>query len=293
MRVVVTGARGQLGAAIVHEFCSAHEVTALGREELDVTDDAAVAEKMDALHPDAIVNTAAYNDVDGAEDHPVEALNGNAFAVRALARAAERAGSALVHYSTDFVFDGMTTKPYTEDDKPNPRSVYAASKLLGEWFAADTSRRYVLRVESLFGHAPGGPKPRGSISAMLNGFASRGEVRAFEDRTVSPTYISDAARATRQLLEQRAQPGLYHCVNTGECTWLEFARELARQLGTEPRIVPVRMADATLRAQRPRYCALSNEKLRSAGVSMPAWQDALARYLQSVRDDLAHQVPYR
>jgi dTDP-4-dehydrorhamnose reductase len=293
MRVVVTGARGQLGAAIVHEFRSAHEVTAFGREELDVTDDAAVAEAIDALNPDAIVNAAAYNDVDGAEDHPVEALNSNAFAVRALAQAARRGGGALVHYSSDFVFDGTASRPYTEDDRPNPRSVYAASKLLGEWFAADASRHYVLRVESLFGRAPGGPKPKGSIGAMLNSFVAGGEVRAFEDRTVSPTYIPDAARATRQLLEQRAHPGLYHCVNTGECTWLEFARELARQLGVEARVVPVRMADLTLRAQRPQYCAMSNEKLRSAGISMPAWQDALARYLQSVRDDLAHQLSHR
>jgi dTDP-4-dehydrorhamnose reductase len=128
---------------------------------------------------------------------------------------------------------------------------------------------------------------------MLNSFTAGKEVRAFEDRTVSPTYIPDAASATRQLLEQRARPGLYHCVNTGECTWLEFARELARQLGVEPRLVPVRMADLRLRAERPRYCALANGKLRSAGVTMPAWQDAVARYLQSVRDDLAHQVPHR
>jgi dTDP-4-dehydrorhamnose reductase len=293
MRVVVTGARGQLGAALVHEFRSSHEVTAFGREELDVTDAAAVAETIDALHPDAIVNAVAYNDVDGAEDHPVEALNGNAFAIRVLARTAERTGAALVHYSTDFVFDGTAARPYIEDDPPNPRSVYAATKLLGEWFAADPPRHYVLRVESLFGRAPGGPKPKGSIGAMLSSFTAGREVRAFEDRTVSPTYIPDAAAATRQLLEQRARPGVYHCVNTGECTWVEFARELARQLGVEARIVPVRMAALELRAQRPRYCALSNEKLRSAGVSMPAWQDALARYLQSVRDDLAHQVPHR
>jgi len=290
MRVVVTGARGQLGAAIVHEFGSAHEVTAFGREELDVTDDAAVAETMDGLHPDAIINAVAYNDVDGAEDHPVEALNGNAFAVRALAWTAQRTGAALVHYSTDFVFDGTAVRPYIETDPTNPRSVYAASKLLGEWFAADSSRHYVLRVESLFGRAPGGPKPRGSISAMLNSFAAGREVHAFEDRTVSPTYIPDAARATRLLLEQGAQPGLYHCVNTGECTWLEFARELARQLGVEARIVPVRMADLRLRAERPQYCALSNEKLRSAGVLMSAWKDALARYVRTVRSEIPHRL---
>jgi dTDP-4-dehydrorhamnose reductase len=292
MRVIVTGAHGQLGAAIVHEFGPTHEVTALDHEDLDVTDDAAVAETMDALRPDVIVNAVAYNDVDGAEDHPVDALNGNAFAVQALARAAERAGAALVHYSSDFVFDGTRSRPYTEDDRPNPRSVYATSKLLGDWFAADASRHYVLRVESLFGQAPGARQAKGSIAAILNTLVAGGEPRVFEDRTISPTYVVDAARATRQLVERQAPPGLYHCVNTGQCTWLELARELARQLGAQPRFIQVRMADVALRAERPRYCALSNEKLRAFGVSMPTWQEALARYLQTVRDDLAHEVPH-
>jgi dTDP-4-dehydrorhamnose reductase len=247
---------------------------------------------MDALRPDVIVNAVAYNDVDGAEDHPVDALNGNAFAVQALARAAERAGAALVHYSSDFVFDGTRSRPYTEDDRPNPRSVYATSKLLGDWFAADASRHYVLRVESLFGQAPGARQAKGSIAAILNTLVAGGEPRVFEDRTISPTYVVDAARATRQLVERQAPPGLYHCVNTGQCTWLELARELARQLGAQPRFIQVRMADVALRAERPRYCALSNEKLRAFGVSMPTWQEALARYLQTVRDDLAHEVPH-
>jgi dTDP-4-dehydrorhamnose reductase len=284
MRVVVTGARGQLGAALVHEFsAAAHETIALGRANLDVTDDGAVAATMKDLRPDAILNAAAYNDVDGAEEHPLDALNLNAFAVRALARAAEGCGAALVHYSTDFVFDGAAAQPYTEDDRPNPQGVYAASKLLGEWFAADLDRHHALRVESLFGRAPNGPAPKGSIGAMVRHLTAGDEVRAYEDRTVSPTFVCDAARATRELLERAAPAGLYHCVNSGMCTWLELARELARQLGVDGRLVPVRMAEVKLRARRPKYCALSNQKLAVAGVAMPAWQDALARYIQSVR----------
>src|SRR5437867_4424806 len=238
MRIAVVGARGQLGAAIVHECSASHAVTALAHADLDVTDTAAVGAAMDRVRPDAIVNCAAYNDVDDAEHHPIQALNLNAFAVRALARAAEAHGAALVHYGSDFVFDGTATVPYTEEDRPNPRSVYAASKLLGEWFAADAPRGYVLRVESLFGRAPGGPPPKGSVAHIVNTIRAGGEARVFEDRTVSPTYIPDAARATRALLERGAPPGLYHCVNSGSCTWLELARELARQLG--------RQADARL-----------------------------------------------
>jgi dTDP-4-dehydrorhamnose reductase len=287
MRIAVLGARGQLGAAVIHECVTppaalpgspVHEVVALTRADVDVTDDSAVAAAIERVRPDAIVNCAANNDVDAAEDHPVEALNANAFAVRAIARAAERQGAALVHYGSDFVFDGTASVPYTEDDRPNPQSVYAASKLLGEWFALDAPRTYVLRVESLFGRAPGGGPAKGSVESILNGLLAGSSPAVFEDRTVSPTYVADAARATRLLLESRAAAGVYHCVNSGASTWLEFALELAHQLGVEPKVTPVTMADVPLRARRPRFCALSKEKLRRAGIDMPTWQDAAARY---------------
>jgi dTDP-4-dehydrorhamnose reductase len=280
VRIAVVGALGQLGAAVVHDCRRAgHDVVPLTRAELDVTDDRAVADVLDAARPDAIVNCAAYNMVDAAEDHPVDALNVNAFAVRAMASAAGRAGAAFVHYGSDFVFDGGATTPYTEDVPPSPRSAYGASKMLGEWFALDAPRGYVLRVESLFGRAPGGGPPKGSVAAILNGLRAGTSPPVFEDRVVSPTYIIDAAAATRVLLERQAAPGIYHCVNSGQCTWLEFARELARAAGLEPRFRIVRMDDVQLRAQRPRFCALSNEKLRRAGFDMPAWQDAVARYV--------------
>src|SRR5262249_52637590 len=156
--------------------------------------------------------------------------------------------------------------PYTETDRPSPMSVYAASKLLGEWFAADAPRPYVVRVESLFGTVPG-IEPKGSVAGILRTLSSGGSPTVFADRTVSPTYIPAAARAVRQLLESNASPGLYHCVNSGSCTWLEFATELARQLGLEPKLTPIRMSDVALRAKRPMYCVLSNEKLRAAGIA--------------------------
>jgi dTDP-4-dehydrorhamnose reductase len=280
MRIAVVGARGQLGGAVVQECSAHHDTIALGRAELDITSDAQIAETMERLRPEAIVNCAAYTNVDAAEDHPVDALNGNAFAVRALARAADRLGAAFVQYSTDFVFDGTATAPYSEDDPPGPRSVYAASKLLGEWFARDAPRAYVLRVESLFGSAPG-MEAKGSVAGILNTLRAGGSPKVFEDRTVSPTYVVDCARATRKLLESGTTAGVYHCVNSGSCTWLEFARELARVLNLPATLTPVRLADMNLRAQRPQYCALSNEKLRAAGIDMPTWQMALARYLES------------
>jgi dTDP-4-dehydrorhamnose reductase len=278
VRIAVVGAGGQLGAATVHECSGAHDVIAFQRSDVDVTSDRAIAAAIDAARPDAIVNCAAYNNVDAAEDHVVDALAVNAFAVRAMAQAAESAGAIFVHFGTDFVFDGAATQPYTEDDRPSPRSVYGASKMLGEWFAVDVPRAYVLRVESLFGGSPSGPLPRGTVASIVKALRVGDAPKVFHDRTVSPTYIPDAARAIRFILESPPAPGIYHCVNSGSCTWLEFATELARQLGIEPKLTPVSMADVPLRAQRPRFCALSNEKLRRAGIDMPWWQDAVARF---------------
>jgi dTDP-4-dehydrorhamnose reductase len=281
MRVAVLGARGQLGAAVVHEFSAGHDVVAFDRAALDITDPRRVAEAMDRVRPDAIVNCAAYNAVDAAEDNHVLALAVNAFAVRSLARAARACGALLVHYSTDFVFDGRATRPYTEEDAPNPLSVYGASKLLGEWFATDVERHYVLRVEGLFGSVPGGPPPRGSVAAILDALRAGQPARVFEDRTVTPTFVRDAAGATRALIERRHPSGLYHCVNSGTCTWAEFGREIVRTLGIAGTLEPVRMTDVPMRAVRPLYCAMDNRKLASCGISMPDWHDAVRRHLAS------------
>jgi dTDP-4-dehydrorhamnose reductase len=282
MRVFITGARGLLGAAIVREF-HGEDVQAFDRGQLDVTDEAAVNAAVTAAKPDVIVNCAAYNNVDLAEQEAEAALRVNALAVLALARAARRAGAALVHYSTDFVFDGEAERPYTEEDAPNPRSVYAASKLLGDWFARDAPRSYVLRVESLFGQpGPAGAR-RGSLATIVDRIRQNAEVPVFIDRTVSPSYTTDVGRATRAVLLRALPSGLYHCVNTGAASWSEIAREAARLMGRPLRMKPLTLESVNLVARRPRYCALSPAKLAAAGVAMPTWEDALGRYLSGFR----------
>ena len=290
MRVAILGAAGQLGAAAVEAFAAGHDVVALTHADVELNDAAAVHAAMRRLAPRLIVNCAGFNAVDAAEDRPIDALRTNALAVRTLARAASACDAALVHCSTDFVFDGTAARPYVEDDQPNPRSVYAASKLLGEWFAADAPRAYVLRVESLFGRASAGPPAKGSAEAILVSLRAGAAPRVFEDRTVSPTSVVDAARAMRELVERGAPAGLYHCVNTGTCTWLEFAIEAARQMGVPAAVERVRLADVPMRAERPKYCALSNARLAAAGVAMPTWQDALGQYLRAAGHDLAHEI---
>ncbi len=283
MRVLVTGAGGRLGAAVGRLFAAAgDDVTRAARSDIDLTDPGRVHARVADARPEVLVNCAAYNDVDGAEDDVRTALAVNAFGVRILAAAARTAGAVLIHYGTDFVFDGEAERPYTEDDAPNPRSVYAASKLLGEWFACG-GPHYVLRVESLFGATgePGraGRTRRGTLDRMADALLAGRPVRAFADRTVSPTYVDDAARATRDLLAAAPPPGLYHCVGSGHATWFRVARTLARSLGAPERLVErTNLGDLRLRAARPAYSALSNAKLTAAGVAMPRWEDAVARY---------------
>ena len=277
-RVLVTGGRGQLAGAIVDEYKRDADVRAYGREELDISDFDAVMARVQADRPDIIINCAAYTNVDRAEEEPDKALNTNAFAVRVLSRAAQESGATLVHYSTDFVFDGHASRPYVEEDAPNPQSVYAQSKLLGEWFALETPRAFVLRVESLFG----GAAAKSSVDRIVQAIVEGREATVFSDRVLSPSYVVDVAAATLAVVD-RGDPGLYHCVGTGHATWYDVAVEIARVMRKEreARLRPVSVAEMPMRAPRPQFAALSNDKLRRV-VAVPTWQDALRRYVSAL-----------
>jgi dTDP-4-dehydrorhamnose reductase len=281
VKLLLIGTSGQLGQAAWQTLRARHEVVAWTRREVDLRDTRAIVDGIARVRPEAILNCAAYNNVDGAEDEALAALQINAMAVRAMAEAAGLIGATLVHYSTDFVFDGQASQPYVETDRARPRSTYGASKLLGEWFAQQVASHYVLRVESLFG----GPHTRSSIDKIIASMERGDEARVFVDRIVSPSYVADVVDATERLLERRAPAGLYHCVNSGMTNWLALGQEIARLLGKpEARLVPIRIADVKMRAQRPAYCALSNEKLAAAiGHPLPPWQDAIARHLATLR----------
>jgi dTDP-4-dehydrorhamnose reductase len=278
---LVTGAGGQLGSTIGQRLASRWSIVAQARGDLDLSDSKAIRDTVAKVRPDVIVNCAAYTDVDGAETAAAKALTVNGLAVGTLARAAREVGAPLVHYSTDFVFDGRGTRPYTEDDPTAPESAYAASKLLGEWFAADAPRHFVLRVESLFG----GPHRRSSIDRIVDALVAGAEARVFSDRIVTPSFVDDVADATEALLRQHAAPGVYHCVNSGQATWLEVGEAVLATLQPRPagRLVPVKVADVPMKAKRPQYCALSNAKLRAAGIEMRDWRDALSSYLHGIR----------
>jgi dTDP-4-dehydrorhamnose reductase len=280
-RLLVTGSSGQLGTAILSAFSECH-ITAHRHGTLDITNIEVVKRAVAEARPNIIINCAAFNFVDDAESRPLDAFALNAFAVRTLARAAEEHGATLVHYGTDFVFAGLggpDTEPYDESVAPSPRSVYAASKLVGEWLALESPRAYVLRVESLFGLPADWKGRRGSLDNIVAGLEAGREIPVFTDRTISPSYVVDVAAATRYLVDAGAPYGLYHCVNSGHASWYQVATEVATLLGVPARLKPITMEDAHFAAARPRFCALSNRKLAAAGFQMPAWQDALRRWL--------------
>lgn len=276
MKVLVVGAAGQLGQAMAARLSENYDVVALSRQELDLTRFAEARARILELAPAAIVNCAGYNNVDQAQHDQEAAMNANAFAVRMLARAASDLDALLVHYSTDFVFSGAAATPYTEADRPEPQSVYAQSKLLGEWMAADAPQHYVLRVESLFG----GPMRKSSIDRIAEAVGAGGTAPVFVDRVVSPSFVHDVVAASAHLLRTRPAFGVYHCVNSGHATWLEVGREIVRLLGKSERsLTRVQVKDVTLAASRPQFAALDNAKLAAAGFVMPSWQDAIRRYL--------------
>jgi dTDP-4-dehydrorhamnose reductase len=226
------------------------------------------------------VNCSAYNAVDAAETDASSAFAVNARGPATLAAAARRTAAVLVHFSSDFVFDGAAETPYDEDSPTHPLNVYGASKLAGETEARRAGRYYVLRLESNFGGAACNGQ-RATVDQITDNIIARRPVRAVVDRTVSPSYVVDVARATRLLLERRAADGIYHCVNSGFTTWYDLAQKVAALIDVPAEITPVMSTDLKVVAPRPRFCALSNRKLRQCGIEMPGWESALERHLMT------------
>lgn len=280
--VLLAGAGAQLGSALIARLAPACTLTPLTHRQLDVTSAQAVEAAVASVRPDVVVNCASYNDVDGAERDAAAALAVNGLAVGHLADACARAGAVLVHYSTDFVFDPAVDPGLLVEDAPvAPRSLYAQSKLLGEILARRAPRHYIFRVASLYG----GARAKSSLDRIAATLLAGGPVRAFANRTVTPSYVPDLAEALAATLDGTVPFGTYHCVNTGKATWLEVARTLAAALGREAdRLVESSTFDpAAFPARRPTYPALSNAALAARGVALPTWQDAIARYADALQ----------
>lgn len=274
MKVLVTGAGGQLGTDLVrHCETAGDDVVALARRDLDVTDARAVAGAVSAHRPDVVFHTAAWTAVDDCESDPARAFRDNALAVRWVADATRRAGTHLVHVSTDYVFDGTKAGPYTEWDEPRPASVYGASKRAGEREALD--------------HAPGcavvrtswvmGTNGRNMLKTALS-LRDRDELAFVDDQRGCPSFTADLAVGLRAVADARL-PGLFHLTNRGEVSWYELVREVLEAAGSDPgKVRPIATSelDPPRPAPRPANSVLAGEAWRGAGLpEMPLYADSL------------------
>jgi dTDP-4-dehydrorhamnose reductase len=258
VRVLITGAGGQLGRALADEFAPVGEVVALGRRDWDVS----LPPPPGLPAPDLALHAAAWTDVDGAEDEPQAAAAVN---VGGTAHAAAL-GAPLVAFSSDYVFDGRKREPYLESDGPNPLSAYGRTKLHGE--AAAGERAWIVRSSWLFG-----PTSRNFLLTMLRLGAEREEVAVVDDQRGSPTYVGHLAAATRALVETEAPFGRYHLAADGDCTWAEFAEAIFADAGLACRVRRITTAEFGARAPRPAYSVLRSE--RPEAPRLPHWREGL------------------
>lgn len=265
-----------LGRQLVRTFEKENEVLAWDREELDITEEKAVIDKIKEIKPSWIINAAAYNDVDGAEADSRLVLKINGDGPLNLAKAAQEIGAGLVHYSSDYVFDGKQKGGYTENDEPKPISNYGRSKLAGEGVLKIQTKAYVVRTSRLFGTPAVSTQAKKSfVELMLDLAKIRNSLEVINEEFSNPTLADDLAEQTRELVMGDYENGIYHATNEGACSWYELAQEIFKIKGLEIKVNPVAGTVFKRPAKRPMYSSLINSKLPK----MRSWQEALRDYL--------------
>jgi len=279
MRIVITGADGQLGVELVPALTALGEVIGTTIADLDITDPDCV-NRLGALAPDWVVHAAAATDVDGCEREPKRAMAVNAEGTRRVAEGCRRVGAGLLYLSTDYVFDGRKGTSYTESDAPVPLNVYGRSKLEGERATRSLAPLWIIiRTAWLYG-----THGRNFVKTILGKVAAGEQLRVVDDQVGSPTYAADLADAVALLLS-RGLTGVYHVTNSGTCSWLEFAGEILRLSGVpSTSLTRITSRELDCPARRPAYSALENAAWRAAGLPpLRSWQEALAAMLAALR----------
>jgi dTDP-4-dehydrorhamnose reductase len=282
MKVLLIGATGQLGTDLHRVFLrEGWEIVLIAHTNLDVFDSERVEETIRSNSPDLVINTAAFHKVEECEIKPERAFGVNAIGAFNLAKACGRHNATLVHFSTDYVFDGCKQAPYEEGDLPKPLNVYGVSKVAGEELVTCyLDRYYLVRTCGLYGLAGSSGKGGNFVETMLKKAAEGGMIRVVDDQVLTPTATSDLAQTVERLVKTGIY-GLYHISCEGACSWHEFARNIIEQAGANVDLVPVRTAAFPSSVKRPSYSVLSKHKLHGIGLSMPPWQESLGRYLES------------
>jgi dTDP-4-dehydrorhamnose reductase len=290
-RAVVFGSSGQLGVELMRELSGrGYEATGFARKAIDITDRDLVEQCLAGLDPGVVFNAAAYNQVDVAEREPQAAFLANALGVRNLALACRQVDARLVHFSTDYVFDGTAGRPYTEEDPTHPLGAYAVSKLAGELYAqAYLEAPLIVRTSGVFG--PGGLKTaRGNfMETMLRlGTAQQSKpIRMVADHVASPTYAPTLAARTLDLVERNCS-GVFHAGGGTPISWFAYAAMIFEAAGLHPELQPANEREYRTAARRPKYSALSNAKMESVGVApFPPLREAVESYLSIRKGMLA------
>lgn len=279
-RVIIFGCKGQLGVELSSEFeRRGYAVTGYDRASVDVSDGALVERKVAEVDPAIVANAAAYNQVDVAEKEPLAAWEANALAVRNLAMACRQVDARLVHFSTDYVFDGRSGSAYAEEDATHPLGAYAVSKLAGELYAqAYLENSLVIRTSGVFG--PGGLRTaRGNfVEVMLRLAANNQPIRVVEDHVATPTYAPALASRTVDMVEQKLA-GIYHLGGGTPISWFDYAKLIFDVAGLQPELKPTNEREHRTAARRPKYSVLSNGKAERAGIApMPQLVEAIRSY---------------
>jgi dTDP-4-dehydrorhamnose reductase len=278
MKIVVTGANGQLGQELVRQLQQTNfELYSFTKSDLDITNENIVNEVITKIKPDIIINAAAYTKVDQAEVEEETAYLVNAFGQRSLAVAAEKVGAKICYISTDYVFDGNSTVPYREYDKTNPLGVYGKSKLVGEELTKSLCSQYfIVRTAWVYGEFG-----QNFVKTMLRLAKEKEEINVVNDQIGSPTYTVDLARFIIELV-QTEKFGIYHCTNSGSCSWYEFAKAIFEESNINVKINPITTEQFPRPAARPRYSVLDNFAMKVNGFPMLRhWREALKEFLKS------------
>ncbi|MFB0566881.1 MAG: dTDP-4-dehydrorhamnose reductase [Candidatus Aminicenantaceae bacterium] len=279
MKVAIIGADGQLGSDLVKVF-ERDEVFPLYYPDFDITKPKESRKVLSSFDIDVVINTAAYHRVDECEDNAQKSFLVNSIAVRELALICRRLSLILVHFSTDYVFDGRKREPYIEEDIPNPLNVYAVSKLAGEYFVRNILDKYFLvRSCGLYGEVGCWGKESNFVDAMVDLGKRRKALKIVNDQWVTPTSSAELAARVSELI-RTAHYGLYHMTNEGQCTWYEFAETIFSLIGKRPHLMPIDSETYGARAKRPLYSILENKRAREIGLTeFSHWRDALESYV--------------
>lgn len=279
--VLILGGRGQLGTDLVRTN-PGHRLTVHGRADADVTDTAAFDRYLRSVSPAVVVNTVAFNKTEQCEDDPLTALAVNTLAPRRLAAVCAELNARLVHYSTDFVFDGLKGTPYDESDAPAPPNLYGFSKYGGERFAAlGSARNLVIRTAGLYGAAGSRAKGGNFVHTVLTRARSGQPLRVVNDIFFSPTWTRDLAEKTWSLIEAPSAGGIYHLANGGGCSWYEFARAIVESAGLTATVEPLPSSQWPGKMRRSPDTRLASVRCGSAGLApLRPWREALIAFLR-------------